>query len=171
MKQYSYYLFPVFFMVIGILVIGLSLYALIFTIDYTSLDEEYQTLVGAIGFILFGTVLLTLRGCIVVDINRMQVIKETRVMGLLLSKDRIKIPNKVNHILIQEKTKQGKGYFQGAVGFSYRIQSSDLYFANDRGAVKIISTDYERAIKIAEILKDQLKLDYSIKKTMTANNS
>ena len=170
MKQYSYYMFPVFIIVIGILVIGLSLYALIFTIDYASLDEEPQTLVGAIGFILIGTFLLTFRGSIVVDKNRIQIIKENKVMGLLLSKERIKIPDNANHILIQEKPKQGRGYFQGAVGFSYRIQSSDLYLTNDRGAVKIICTDHERAIKIAEILKDQLKLDYSIKRIKTAKD-
>ena len=82
-----------------------------------------------------------------------------------LSKGGILLPDSA-----QEKPKQGRGYFQGAVGFSYRIQSSDLYLTNDRGAVKIISTDHKRAIKIAEILKDQLKLDYSIKRIKTAKD-
>lgn len=168
MKQYSYYLFPVFFFVLGILVIGLSLYALIFSIDYASLDDDNQALVGAIGFILIGAVLLTFRGRILVDKDQMQIIKENRVLGLVLSKNRIKIPDKVNHILIQEKSKQGKGYFQGAVGFSYGILSSDVYFTNDRGAKKIISTDQKRAIKIAEILKDQLKIEYTIKRIAAA---
>lgn len=168
MKQYSYYLFPLLFFVLGILVIGLSLYALLFSIDYTSLDEEYQALMGAIGFILIGAVLLTFRGRIIVDKDRKQIIKENRVLGLALSKDPIKIPDKVKHILIQEKSKQGKGYFQAVVGFSYRILSSDVYFINDRGAKKIISTDQKRAIKIAEILKDQLNIDYSIKRIAAA---
>lgn len=121
-------------------------------------------LVGSIGFTLIGIVLLTFRGVIVVDKDRMQVIKENRVMGFSLSKDIIKIPDRANHILIQEKSKKGKGYFQGAVGFSYRIVSSDLYFTNERGAKKIISTDHKRAIIIAELLKSELNLDYSIKR-------
>lgn len=121
-------------------------------------------LVGSIGFTLIGIVLLTFRGVIVVDKDRMQVIKENRVMGFSLSRDIIKIPDRANHILIQEKSKQGKGYFQGAVGFSYRIVSSDLYFTNERGVKKIISTDHKRAIIIAELLKSELNLEYSVKK-------
>lgn len=164
MKHYSYALFPVFFIVLGVAAIGLSVYLLIFSLDYTNLGEEYQSLIGDLGFILLGGILTTFRGRIKVEEDRRQIVKENRVFGLLLSKDRVKIPEKANHMLIQQKIKQGRGYIQGAVGFAYNLQSSDLYFTTDRGAVKIISTDNTRAVKIAEILKDQLKLDYSIKK-------
>lgn len=170
MKQYSYFLFPVFFIVLGVLAIGLSVYSLIFSIDYASLDEEYYTLIGALGFFLIGIVFLTFRGYIKVDKEQMQIIKENKVFGFLLSRDIVKVPKKVTQILIQEKPKKARGYIQAAVGFTYMIQSSDLYFTSERGAVKIISTDHERAIKIAEILKEQLKLNYSIKRTTTASN-
>ena len=170
MKQYSYFLFPVFFIVLGVVAIGLSVYSLFFSIDYASLDKEYHTLIGALMFMVLAIVFITFRGCIKVDKERMQIIKEYKVLGFLLSKDIVKVPRKVNQVLIQEKPKQVQGFIQAAIGFTYTLKSSDIYFSSESGAVKIISTDHERAIKIAEILKDQLNLNYSIKRIATANN-
>lgn len=84
------------------------------------------------------------------------------MFGLLLSKDQIKIPNPVSGILIKQSTKNANGYIQGVVKFGYRIKSCDVYFESERGLVRIMNTDQERALKIAALLKDQLGLDYKL---------
>ncbi len=162
MKQHSYFLFPVFFIIIGFVGIGISVYSLIFTINYSNLNEEYQTLVGALGFGLVGAILTTFKGRFSVDTAKMQIIKEYRVFGFRLSNDKVKIPPKANQVLIQQKLKEGRGYIQGAIGFGYKIKSCDVYFATNRGAVRIINTEYKRAVRIAELLKESLSLDYRI---------
>jgi hypothetical protein len=48
---------------------------------------------------------------------------------------------------------------QAVVKFGYRIKSCDLYFASDHGLVKIMSTDEERAKKIAGLIRDHLGVD------------
>ena len=163
MRQYSYFLFPVFFIVIGFLGIGFSMYSLIFMVDYPNLTEEYHTLVGALGFGLIGGILTTFRGKLSVDTAKMKIIKEYRVFGLRLSREEVKIPQETKQILIKQKTKEGRGYVQAAVGFGYKIKSCDVYFDSNRRMIRIISTEYKRAIKIADLLKETLKLDYLIK--------
>ena len=80
----------------------------------------------------------------------------------MLSKDQIRIPKGATQVIIKQKTKSAKGYIQGVVGFGYRLKSYDVYFDSDKGLVSIIHTDYERAVKIAELIKDHLGLDYSL---------
>ena len=123
-------------MVIGFLGIGFSLYSLIFIVDYSNLTEEYHTLVGALGFGL---------------------------IGAILTSEKVKIPPLTSQVLIKQKSKEGRGYIQGAVGFGYKIKSCDVYFDSNRRMIRIINTDYKRAIKIAELLKETLSIDYLIK--------
>ena len=140
------------------------MYSISFSVDYSNLAEDYTKLVGATGFLLIAIVFLTFRGIFMVDKEAMQIIKETKVMGFLLSRDVVKVPVNVTRVLIHEKTKKGLGYIQAAVGFTYMLKSSDIYFSSEGGLVKVISTDQERAIKIAHLLKDALNLNYMIQK-------
>ena len=128
MKQYSYFLFPVFLIVIGFLGIGFSVYSLIFIVDYPNLTEEYHTGVGALGFGFIGAILTTFKGKLSIDTVRMYIVKEYRVFGLRLSREQVKIPQQTKQILIKQKTKEGRGYVQAAVGFGYKIKSCDVYF-------------------------------------------
>ncbi len=150
-------------MVIGFLGIGFSLYSLIFIVDYSNLTEEYHTLVGALGFGLIGAILTTFKGRFSIDAVRMQIVKEYRVFGFKLSSEKVKIPPLTSQVLIKQKSKEGRGYIQGAVGFGYKIKSCDVYFDSNRRVIRIINTDYKRAIKIAELLKETLSIDYLIK--------
>jgi len=163
MKSQAYNLFPLFFLVLGFLAYGVSAYILLFGVDYTQLEQGYQSLVGGLGFLIIGLILTTFRGRIEVDKEQLLVYKEYRVAGILLSRERIRIPKDLNGILVQKKEKQGRGYVQGVVGFSYQLQARDLYFATERGLVKILSTDHNRAIRIAEFLGAQLGCGYSVK--------
>ena len=65
--------------------------------------------------------------------------------------------------MIKQKIKEGRGYIQAAVGFGYKIKSCDVYFDSNPRMIRIISTEYKRAIKIAELLKETLNLNYVIK--------
>ena len=160
MKQYSYFLFPVLFRTIGFLGIGISVYLLIFNVEYSKLNEVYQSLVGAIGFGLMGLILTSFKGKISIQKDKMQVIKEYRVFGLKLSADNVKIPANAYQVLIQRKSKKGRGYIQGVVGFGYRLESCDLFFVTDRSTVRIINTEYNRAVIIAELLRETLNFEY-----------
>jgi hypothetical protein len=163
MKQYSYFLFPVFFIVIGILGIGFSLYSLIFIVDFSNLTEEYHSLVGALGFGLIGGIFITFKGRFSIDLVKMQIVKEYRMFGFKLSREEVKIPPSTSQVMIKQKSKEGRGYIQGAVGFGYKIKSCDVYFESNNRMIRIINTDYKRAIKIAELLKETLSIDYLIK--------
>jgi len=162
MKQHSYSLFPVLFRIVGFIGIGFSVYSLIFNVEYSNLDEAYQPLIGAVGFGLMGLILTTFKGRISIHTDKMQIIKEYRVFGFKLSTDIVKIPPNAYQVLIQRKSKKGRGYIQGVVGFGYNLESCDLFFVTNRGAVRIINTEYKRAVIIAELLKETLNLDYQI---------
>ena len=163
MRPYSYFLFPVFLIVIGFVGIGYSVYSLIFLVDYSNLTEEYHTLVGALGFGLIGAILTTFKGRLSVDTVRMLIVKEYQVLGFKLSREEVKIPQQTKQILIKQKIKEGRGYIQAAVGFGYKIKSCDVYFDANPRMIRIISTEYKRAIKIAELLQETLNLNYVIK--------
>lgn len=160
MKHYSYFLFPPVLLVIGLILIGVSIYSFLTGIDYSTLSEDYGPLVGAAGFAFFGLLLTTFRSRFTIDRASHQILKEYRVFGLLLSKDQIRIPNPLTRVIIKQSTKNAKGYMQGVVKFGYRIKSCDVYFESDKGLVNIINTDQERALKIAGLLKDELDTDY-----------
>ena len=156
MKHYSYFLFPPVLFVIGIILIGLGIYLFLFSIDYTALNENYETLIGPAGFMLFGLILTTFRSRFTIDSASHLILKEFTVFGLLLSRDQIRIPVKTRQVIIKESTKSGRGYMQGVVKFGYRIKSCDVFFESDKGLVRILNTDYERALKIAGFIKEEL---------------
>ncbi len=85
------------------------------------------------------------------------------MIGFKLSREEVKIPASTSQVMIKQKSKEGRGYIQGAVGFGYKIKSCDVYFESNNRMIRIINTDYKRAIKIAELLKETLSIDYLIK--------
>jgi mRNA-degrading endonuclease HigB of HigAB toxin-antitoxin module len=163
MKHLSYFLFPPFLLVIGIILIGISIYSFLSGIDYSTLSEDYGPLVGAAGFAMFGLMLTTLRTRFTIDTASLKIVKEYRVFGLLLSKDQIRIPKQAKQVIIMQKTKTGKRYIQAVVGFGYRLKSYDIFFDSDKGLVRIMNTDHERALKIAGFIKEQLSIDYILR--------
>jgi len=164
LKQHSYPLFPAVFRVLGAVFLTISIYILVFAADYSNLREEYQALIGALAFALFGGILITFRGSISVDPTQRIIMKKNSVLGILLTKELIKIPEDVHHILIQHKVKKGKGFVQGVIGFSYDLNSSDLFLTTNSGAVRILNTDRRRADKIAELLKEVLNIEVLVSK-------
>jgi len=167
MKHYSYFLFPPFFIVIGLILLGISIYQFLFELDYSALSETSEALVGAMGFAFFGLMLFTFRTRFSIDSGAKLILKQYRVFGLLLSKEQIRMPTKAKRVLIKESTKTASSYVQAVVKFGYRIKSCDLYFESERGLVKIMSTDDERAKKIAWLIKGHLGVDYEWQKEHT----
>ena len=141
MKHYSYFLFHPLFIVIGFILLGISFYQFLFELDYSALSEAPEALVGAIGFAFFGLLLITFRTRFSMDAGA-------------------RIPAQARRVLIKQSTKTASSYVQAVVKFGYRIKSCDLYFEAQHGLVKIMSTDHERAEKIAGLIKDHLGLDY-----------
>ena len=160
MKHLSYFLFPPFLLVIGVILIGISMYSFLSGIDYSILREDYGPLVGAAGFAMFGLMLTTFRTRFTIDTASRKIVKEYRVFGLLLSKDQIRIPKQAKQVIIMQKTKTGKRYVQAVVGFGYRLKSYDIFFDSEKGLVRIMNTDYERSLKIAGFIKEELGIDY-----------
>ena len=163
MKHLSYFLFPPFLLVIGVILIGISIYSFLSGIDYSILREDYGPLVGAAGFAMFGLMLTTFRTRFTIDTASPKIVKEYRVFGLLLSKDQIRIPKQAKQVIIMQKTKTGKRYVQAVVGFGYRLKSYDIFFESDKGLVRIMNTDYERSMKIAGFIKEELGIDYILR--------
>jgi len=160
MKHYSYFLFPPVLVAIGIILLGISMYQFLFVLDYSALSEASEALVGAIGFAFFGLMLITFRTRFFIDPGAKLILKEYRVFGLQVSKEQIRIPTRAKRVLIKESTKTASSYVQSVVRFGYRIKSCDLYFESEHGLVKIMSTDGERGLKIAGLIKDHLGLEY-----------
>jgi len=160
MKHYSYFLFHPLLIVFGCILLGISIYQFLFEIDFTALSESAESLVGAIGVAFFGLMLITFRTRFSMDTGAQMILKHYRVFGLLLSKEQIRVPSQARRVLIKESTKTASSYVQAVVKFGYRIKSCDLYFESDRGLVKIMSTDAERAGKIAGLIRDHLGVDY-----------
>ncbi len=160
MKHYSYFLFHPLFIVIGFILLGISIYQFLFELDYSALSESSEALVGAIGFAFFGLLLITFRTRFSMDAGAQLILKQYRVFGLLLSKEQIRIPAQARRVLIKQSTKTASSYVQAVVKFGYRFKSCDLYFEAQHGLVKIMSTDHERAEKIAGLIKAHLGLDY-----------
>ena len=163
MKNYTYNLFPLLFVVIGYGFIGLTIYSAIFLIDYSDIEESSSAIAANLGFLAIGFILITLRSKFTIDSQSQLITKEYRVFGMKLSKDRIIIPRQAKEIIIVKKKKRGKGYYQAVIAFGYNLTSYDVFFDSDNGVVRIINTDYKRAVKIAELIKNELKLEYTIK--------
>ena len=163
MSKYTYNVFPLIFVILGYGLIGLSVYSGINSIDLSAIEDSSESIVGALGFLGIGLSLITFRSHIMIDANNQLILKEYRILGGRLSKEKIRIPKDADEILIIPKKKQGKGYFRAVIQFGYNINSYDMYFGVNGGVVQIIKTDRKRAIRIAELINKTTDIEYSIK--------
>jgi hypothetical protein len=165
MKKYSYKLFPKPLVLTGYALIILA-FVLFFVNFYSAKSESHlDDLVSSIAIIFIGLVLASFRSKIIIDDKSDIVIKESGLLGMTLSSEKVRIPHNCDRIYIKQKNKKGTGYYRSVLPVSYKFKSYDMFFHSDKGVVRLINTDYSRAIKIAGFFKSNLKLDYILELT------
>jgi hypothetical protein len=163
MKKYSYCLFPPPLLALGALIILLGMYSLYLGIESGPESEPYRRIGFSLGFVLVGLVFLSFRSTIILGKNSDVVIKESRMLGMRLSQEKVRIPKNCKGILLKQKQKQGMGYYKAVIPMSYNVSSCDMFFYSDNGVVRIINTDLKRAVRIAEFIKTNLGIEYLVK--------
>jgi hypothetical protein len=161
MKNYSYNLFPKPLVMAGYAIIILAFVLLIVTLNSGKSESLLNDLVSSIAIVFIGLVLVSFRSKIIIDKPGM-VIKKSDFLGITLSNEKIKIPHACDKIFIKQTNKTGTGYYRSVLPVNYKFKSFDIFFHSDTGVVRLINTDCSRAIKIAEFLKSNLKLDYTL---------
>jgi len=77
-----------------------------------------------------------------------------------LAKEKVRLPKNCKEVIIKKQVKSGTRYLNLVVKSNYNLISFDMFFVYDRGVVRIINTDLERAKIFAEMIKMQLHLNY-----------
>jgi hypothetical protein len=162
MKKYSYNLFPKPFVIFGFALILLAIAIVLTTLISIKNENQFNNFVASLTIMGIGLIMTSLKSKLIFDIKSGFVIKESSFLSMILSIEKIKIPHNCTRIIIKQKNKRGTGYYRFVIPVSYNFKSFDLFFQSETGIVRLINTDYNRAIKIAEILKDILKIDYTI---------
>lgn len=160
MKKYSWNLFPKPLVILGYILIFLGFCEMLFAIISGKFKSEYFT--GSAALLIIGAVMISFISSIKVGTGTTFIYKESSVLGLKLSNEKIRIPGNCDKLLIIEKQKRGTGYYRLVLPVNYTFKSSDIYFHSEKGVVRLINTDKPRALRIAEFIKLNLKIDYSL---------
>jgi len=165
MKNYSYNLFPKPLILAGYALIILAFVLLILNLNSVKSEDHMNDFVSSVAIAFIGLVLVSFRSKIIIDDKSGIVIKESGLLGITLSNEKIKIPYNCDKIFIKQKNKTGTGYYRSVLPVIYSFKSYDMFFHSETGIVRIINTDCSRAIKIAEFFKSNMKLDYTLELT------
>jgi hypothetical protein len=165
MKKYSYNLFPKPLILAGYALIILAFVLLIINLNTVKREDHMNDFVSSVAIAFIGLILVSFRSKIIIDDKSGIVIKESGLLGITLSDEKIKIPHNCDKIFIKQKNKTGTGYYRSVLPVSYKFKSFDMFFHSETGIVRIINTDCSRAIKIAEFFKSNIKLDYTLELT------
>lgn len=165
MKNYSYNLFPKPLILAGYALIILAFVLLLVNLNSVKSDDHIDDFVSSVAIAFIGLVLVSFRSKIIIDDQSDIVIKESDFLGMTLSSEKVRIPHDCDKIYIKQKNKRGTGYYRSVLPVSYSFKSYDMFFHSETGIVRLINTDCSRAIKIAEFLKSNLKLDYTLELT------
>ena len=166
MKKYSYYLFPKPFVVIGYILIFLSLAEVSRGIISMIGGNHSVYFAAPIALIFISVIVIFFKTKLIIEEGSRLIIKESCLLNMTLSREIIKVPPGCTRLLIREKTKTGTGYYRFILPVSYTFKSFDMFFSSGRGLIRLINTDYNRSVKIAEFLKSNFKLDYSFEKSV-----
>lgn len=161
MKRISYNLFPVPFMLLGYIFIILPVIAVLGNMTAGQLSSfNSERIAVSATLLVIGLVLVSFRSGIIIPGDAGYLIKEASIMGITFSQEKIKIPGRSTRILICGKIKKATGYYRLVLPVTYFFKSFDMVFCGELGMTKILNTDYSRALKIAEFLKENLKIEY-----------
>lgn len=133
---------------------------------YNSINDENRSddFVALIALIIIGLIMISFRSNLFLDDKSRVVIKESGLLRIRLSREKVNIPKKCDGIIIKQKRKTGTGHFRFVLPVSYNFKSFDMFFHSKTGLVRLINTDYKSAIKIAEFFKSNYNLEYTLEK-------
>ena len=160
MKKISYDLFPKPIVITGYILILTAIAVTMLSIFPVWDVFQQENFGGLIAFMIIGIIIVSFRSHLVIDAG--SVFKESGLLGIKLSHEKIRIPQDCTGILIKLKIKKGTGYYRFVLPVSYTFKSWDLFLCTRKGLMNLINTDRERAVRIAEFLKSNLHLDYKI---------
>jgi hypothetical protein len=109
-------------------------------------------------FFLAGIVLTNLKSEFTVTSDSIE--KKTSILFFSLSNEKVRLPKNCKEVIIKKQVKTGTRYLNLVVKSNYNVTSFDMFFVYDRGVVRIINTDLERAKIFAEMIKMQIHLNY-----------
>ena len=159
MKEYSYHLFPMPLVILGYMLLIFAVICLMVSIFSISSENPFNGFAISFAFIFIGLIMTLFRSKIIIDNTSGCVLKESCLAGMIFSKEKIQIPGNCSGIVIKEKMKKGTGYYRFVLPVSYFFKSADMFFKTDSSMVRLINTDLKRALKIAEFLQSNLKLE------------
>jgi len=162
MKKYSYNLFPIQLVLFGYILLILAIAELIITLNSIKSESLHKDFSSSIALAIISLIMILFKSKITIDSNSGYVYKESSLFILTFSREKIKIPWHCDCIIIKQKIKSGTGYYRAIIPVRYKFKSCDIFFHSETGIVRLINTDLKRAIKIAELLKDVLKIEYVI---------
>ncbi|MCJ7448364.1 MAG: hypothetical protein MUO72_11800 [Bacteroidales bacterium] len=164
MKKYSYNLFPKPFIILGYILIFLAIAAVLISLNSTKNENHFNYFTASFAMMIIGLIMISFKSKLIVDDKSSFILKESSFLSMTLSKEKIRIPHNCNRILIKQKNKRGTGYYRFILPVTYNFKSFDMFFYSETGMVRLINTDYKRAIKIAEFLKSNFELEYIFEK-------
>lgn len=167
MYKLSYRLFPDFLIGVGVfllLLTGFNLSIIIYDLVFRNIYEDINIAIGAnLGFAFVGLVLITARSIITVDSENRVIHKRMKLIGFLMSNEKINVPIDCNELIAKGKIKRGKGYYHAVIPFSYKTKTMDIYLRYKKRLYKVISTGPKRGKQIAELLNKSLDINYEMK--------
>ncbi len=163
MRKIRYALFPLALRLLGMAFILIALYN-VYTIIREYKDPQYvQKAIGtSVGFLLIGFILNTTCSVLKFDTTKMLIRKRMYIFGIKLSDEVVRVPKDCKEVIIRQKNKENTGHFGLVIPVNYVLKTGDLFFNREKGLVRLMNTDPKRAVKIAEIIKEEFHLDYKI---------
>ncbi|MBN2519785.1 MAG: hypothetical protein JXB17_04710 [Bacteroidales bacterium] len=160
MKKETYFLFPYHFLILGFALLVFGFYNIINSIKLFIETIELRDLALNLAFTVIGLIILTTRASFIIDYINKNIIKTVKIFGIRMSDEKIHIPENCKELIIKKKTKRGKGYYKAVIPFFYNLESYDLYLKANSYIKKLISTEQNRASRIAENFKELLGIDF-----------
>jgi hypothetical protein len=159
MKTYTYNLFPKPFVIFGYTLIFLSITYILVSILITK-NGDRVIFPAPIALMIISLIIVSFNSKIIIDEDFRFVTKESSLLNMILSREKVNIPHDCKKILIKQKNKKATGYYRFVLPVTYSFISYDMFLCSQSRVVRLINTDYSRSLKIAEFFKSNFNIEY-----------
>lgn len=160
MKKYSYNLFPKPFAAFGYVLIVIAITGVIISLFTLHTEKPFNSFAASFSLLFIGSIMALFRVKLIIEDKPYVVIKKSGIFCMDFSSEAVRIPENCTGIIIKGKMKKGTGYYRFVLPVSYYFKSFDMFFRSEKGLVRLINTDYYRAIKIAGFFKSAAGFEY-----------
>lgn len=161
MKKYSYNLFPKQFVILGYLLVLLAAAGISVSIITMNGDKPQNLFPVSFVLLFAGIVMISLKSTLIINEEAGYVLKRSQLLSMILSTGKVKIPQNCERIVIKQEKKRGTGYYKFVIPVTYSFKSYDMFFQSGTNIVRLLNTDYKRAVRVAEFFKASLNLEYT----------